>query len=173
MKFMDFNIVSEICNYLVANITDDINIDDIAAKFHYNKFYLMRKFKEYTGFTINEFINECRIYNSTNPLIFTDDTILKIALNNGFNSLEYYSEKFKDVIGMSPLKFRKIYTGLLYIAETTKNPEELKEVKDNLEILEEYQAFLHNMGTPQYSEEGETVSRPKVKILKTPYSKVA
>ncbi len=121
---MDFNIVREICNYLIANINDDISADDIATEFHYNKFYLMRKFKEHTGFTLNEFINECRIYNSTNPLIFTDDTILKIALNNGFNSLEYYSEKFKEVIGTSPLRFRKIYTGLLYIAETTKDPEE-------------------------------------------------
>ncbi len=171
---MDFNIVREICNYLIANINDDISADDIATEFHYNKFYLMRKFKEHTGFTLNEFINECRIYNSTNPLIFTDDTILKIALNNGFNSLEYYSEKFKEVIGTSPLRFRKIYTGLLYIAETTKDPEELKEVRDSLEALEEYQTFLNNMGnSPEYSEEEPTISRPKIKIIKTNSSKAA
>ena len=144
---MDEVLISQICKYLTDNINEEITDDIIADTFHYNKFYLIRKFKEYTGFSINEYVNECRVYNSTNTLIFTDRTILNIALNNGFNSLEYYSEKFKDVIGVSPLKFRKIYTGLLEIAEKTNDKNELNIAKSTLEELQMYQQYLQNMGT--------------------------
>lgn len=160
---MDFEVMKEICAYLAENINEEISADEIADYFHYNKFYLMRKFKEYTGFTINEYINECRVYNSTDPLIFTDDSVLKIALNNGFNSQEYYSEKFKDVIGLSPLKFRGIYTGLLAIAEKSKDAGELNYIKDSLTELKVYQEYLNNMG---YYVDEKVVERPLVKIIK-------
>ncbi len=155
---MDSNIIRDICYYLTAHINEEISIDDLAQEFNYNKFYIIRQFKKYTGFTINEFINECRVYNSTNPLIFTDDTILKIALTNGFNSLEYYSEKFKDIIGVSPLKFRQIYSKLTYILETSNDVTELEEIKSQLDTIQEYQNYLANIG--------ETTVKEQVKVKK-------
>ena len=158
--------IQAICEYLVRNINEEINIDQIANTFHYNKAYLMRKFKEHTGFTINEFINECRIYNSTDPLIFTDNTILKIALTNGFNSLEYYSEKFKDVIGTSPLKFRQLYTSLLSLAEKSNDADELNYIKTSLQELQDYQNYLTNIGLITSEQRtNNIVEKPKVKVI--------
>lgn len=150
--------IRDICEYIIDHISDNISANQIAEAFHYDKSYLMRKFKEYTGFTISEFINECRIYNSTNPLIYTDDSILKIALNNGFNSLEYYSEKFKDIIGSSPMRFRQVYSGLLEVAYNSSDVEELNYVKAALAELQDYQAYLYDIGSK--------CEKPKVKILK-------
>lgn len=163
--------IKEICEFVLNNINTNISPEQIAGIFHYNKSYLMRKFKEYTGFTINEFINEYRVYNSTNPLIYTDHSILKIALTNGFNSLEYYSEKFKDIIGTSPLKFRQIYTKLLEVAQKSKNPVELRYIKKSLEELQYYQEYLNRFGTSNYNENEESISRPKIKTLNGIYSK--
>lgn len=157
--------IQEICEYIINNINTDINVEQIADYFHYNKSYMMRKFKDYTGFTINEFINECRVYNSTNPLIYTNYSILKIALTNGFNSLEYYSEKFKDIIGTPPLRFRQIYTSLLEIANNSNNPKELKIIKESLSQLEEYREYLYSIGNIASNEKQETISKPKVKTL--------
>ena len=156
--------IKEICEYIISNINESISIEQIASAFHYDKAYIMRKFKDYTGFTINEFVNECRVYNSTNPLIYTDDSILKIALSNGFNSLEYYSEKFKDIIGSSPLKFRHIYSKLLLIASKSKDAEELRLIKSALTELQEYQIYLNSIGD-NISIDNRKVSRPKVKTL--------
>lgn len=161
--------ICEVCEYIIDNINDDISVERLSLIFHYNKSYLMRKFKEVTGFTIGEFINECRVYNSTNPLIYTDDSILKIALTNGFNSLEYYSEKFKDIIGTSPLRFRQVYSRLLDLAKNSNNPEELRTIKDALSELQEYQLYLSSIGS---KENGQVVSKPKVKTLKSPYKNV-
>lgn len=156
--------IKEICEYIISNINESISIEQIASAFHYDKAYIMRKFKDYTGFTINEFVNECRVYNSTSPLIYTDDSILKIALSNGFNSLEYYSEKFKDIIGSSPLKFRQIYSKLLLIASKSKDADELRLIKSALTELQEYQIYLNSIGD-NISTENRKISRPKVKTL--------
>ena len=157
--------IQEIYEYILKNINENISPEQIAEIFHYNKSYMMRKFKEHTGFTMNEFINECRIYNSTNPLIYTDYSILKIALTNGFKSLEYYSEKFKDIIGTSPLKFRQIYSYLLEIANNSNNPDELKYIKETITELQEYQKYLYSIGSIDSNENHENISKPKVKII--------
>lgn len=111
------DIVKEICKFIISNLNDDFNNDQLEKEFFYNKYYLIRLFKTYTGYTIREFANTVKVLKSTDPLLFTDDTILKIALNNGFNSQEYYSEKFQDVIGISPMKFRKEYQEIDMISD--------------------------------------------------------
>lgn len=142
---MDTSTIEAICNYILENINEYIDIDQIANEFHYNKYHLMRKFKEYTGLTINEYLNKNRVYNSVYPLILTDDTILKIALNNGFNSSEYYSEKFKDIIGVGPLKFRKSFSIDNLPCRKENDMTRLEQIKAELEELREYQKCLQEI----------------------------
>lgn len=159
---MDESIIKDICTYLIQNINESLSISDIADIFHYNKYYLIRKFKEVTGFTINEFINDCRVYNSIDSLVFTNDTILKIALTNGFNSLEYYSKRFKDTIGISPINFRNYFKTLATLSESTTDLDVLEYVSDSFNKLKEYQSYLNNRG-----ENISGYERPKVLTLKT------
>lgn len=131
-------VVKNICIYILNNINNEISINELEEVFCYNKFYLIRIFKSYTGYTIKEFINYVRVLKTVNPLIFTDDTILKIALNNGFNSQEYYSEKFKEVIGIAPLRFRKEFNSIDEISDK----EELRRKRDYLIYLNQYEKEL-------------------------------
>ena len=126
------DIVKEICKFIIDNIYDDINLEKLEKEFYYNKYYIIRMFKLHTGYTIKEFINTVKVLKTIDPLLFTDDSILKIALNNGFNSQEYYSERFQDTIGMAPLKFRKWY-------------HEIDEVNDTneLELRKNYLLYLN------------------------------
>lgn len=135
------NIVKAMCVYILDNLDNEISIDDLEYIFCYNKFYLIRLFKSYTGYTVKEFINYVKVLKTVDPLIFSDDTILKIALNNGFNSQEYYSEKFKDIIGISPLKFRKDFSNLNDVSDV----EELKAKREYLMYLSQYQQQLLNL----------------------------
>ena len=139
-------IVMEICKYILNNINNEITIDEIEEVFCYNKFYLIRAFKMYTGYTIKEFINSVKILKTIDPLLFTNDTILKIALNNGFNSQEYYSEKFKNIIGISPLQFRKEYSDI----ENIKNLNELNVKKEYILSLKQWKNNLLTMSDNLY-----------------------
>ncbi len=99
------DLVCNILEYLNNNINKEITIDELSLLFYFDKAYIMRRFKKELNISIHEYINTMRIYNSLS--YFKDDNyILSIALKNGFNSIEYYSEIFKKVIGVNPLKYK-------------------------------------------------------------------
>ena len=139
--------IVDICSYLIDNINNEISLEELENYFHYNRFYIIRLFKENTGYTITEFINLVRVLKSTDSLIYTNDTILKIALSNGYNSQEYYSEKFNNIIGMSPLKFRKIYTNLNKI----EDKEKLIELQNYYTFIKDYQNRVLDLNNKNYT----------------------
>lgn len=130
-----------VVRYLLNHLFEDISVSSLEREIGYNKFYLIRLFKMYTGYTIKEFINTVKVLKTVDPLIFTDDTILKIALSNGFHSQEYYSEKFRDVIGISPLQFRKEYMSI----EKERDIERLKGKREYLVSLHDWEKGLVGM----------------------------
>ena len=100
-------LVVKILNYIDDNLYKRITMDEISSIFYFNKDYLMRIFKKELDITIMDYINKRRIYNSLELLKNTDDLVIKISLNSGYSSLEYYSETFTKVLGVSPLTYRK------------------------------------------------------------------
>lgn len=121
-------LISKVLFYLQNNINQQIKIKDLEKLFNYNQFYIMRLFKKEIGITIIDYINTLKIYKSMDMLLNTNSSILKIALYNGFNSLEYYSETFKKIIGFNPKSFKKS------IQTTTNN--KVKAIKKLLELKE-------------------------------------
>lgn len=100
------DLVCDILEYINKNINREITIDELANRFYFDKTYIMKRFKKEIGYTIHDYINMIRIFNSI-ELYKYDNYILSIALKNGFNSIEYYSEMFKKIIGVNPLKYKK------------------------------------------------------------------
>jgi AraC-like DNA-binding protein len=98
-------LVCNILDYLDKNINTDLSIDLISSIFCYDKFYIMKRFKKEIGTSIFNYINAIKVYNSL-KFFKNDDSILKIALESGFNSLEYFSEIFKKVMGVNPSAYR-------------------------------------------------------------------
>ena len=109
-------LVCEIIEYINKNINKEITIDELSSIFYFNKTYIMKRFKKEMGITIHSYINHIRIYNSL--LEFNNNSyILNIALRNGFNSLEYFSETFKNIMGVSPSTYKKFISISNYISE--------------------------------------------------------
>ena len=141
-------VINEICKYILENLYDNITLEQMEKEFYYSKYHIIRLFKQYTGFTIKEFTNNVKVLKTINPLLFTNDTILKIALTHGFNSQEYYSEKFQGVIGIPPLKFRKEFKDL----DNIENKKILKLKREYLNYLEQYQERLLNVQENKYED---------------------
>ena len=114
-------LIINILKYLNANIYNKIELDTLKDIFNYNKFYLIRLFKREIGLTIKEYLNKMRIYNSLDLIINPNNSCLKVALESGFTSLEYYSEVFTKIIGISPLKYRQFYLKNANLSDNTKN----------------------------------------------------
>ena len=95
-----------ILEYLNNNINKEITMDELSSLFYFDKTYIMKRFKKDLKISIHEYINIIRIYNS---LIYfrNDNYFLSIGLRNGFNSIEYFSETFKKIIGVNPTTYKK------------------------------------------------------------------
>ena len=102
-------LICDILDYLDININRKISIDELAIRFSYNKFYIMKLFKKEIGIPLIIYINYIRIFNSIKSIQNSNDSFTKIALCNGFYSLEYFSETFNKVMGVSPRVFKNYY----------------------------------------------------------------
>ena len=143
--------VCDIINYIVNNINKDITIDEIASFCFFNKTYVMKKFKKELGLSIFDFINRMRIYNSLS-FYQSDNYILSIAFNNGFNSLEYYSEIFKKTMGVSP----RVYKRYVWHSKGIKESEIsiiLNSINNLIDLKNRYIKYLNNR-------------KPKMKMVK-------
>ena len=105
----------EIIEYINKNINKEITIDELSMHFFFDKTYIMKRFKKELGVSIHEYINIIRIYNSLS-LMRTDNYLLSIGMKNGFNSLEYFSETFKKVMGVNPTTYKK-YINYKYVSK--------------------------------------------------------
>jgi AraC family cel operon transcriptional repressor len=72
--------------------------------------HLARTCRLYLNKTPTEIINELRIDYVTKEIINTEDTIITIALDSGFQNLSHFYHLFKKYYGMSPTTFRETYT---------------------------------------------------------------
>lgn len=141
------DLICNIIEYLNNNINKEITIGELSLLFYFNKTYIMKKFKKELNITIHEYINTIRIYNSL--IYFKDDNyILSIAFKNGFNSLEYFSEIFKKIMGVSPI----IYKNYLNFKYVTNEEQEniLKNISRISNIKNKAINYL-NHRKPQYS----------------------
>jgi len=100
------DLVCDILDFIELNINRKISIEEISSRFIYNRYYIMKLFKKEIGITILEYINKIRIYNSMFLIKNSSFSFTKIALFNGFYSLEYFSETFHSVVGVSPRIFK-------------------------------------------------------------------
>lgn len=103
-------LICEILNYIDENIKNKITIEDLENKFFYNRYYIMKLFKKEIGLTIVEYINSIRIYNSMMQIKGSNLNLINIALKNGFYSLEYFSETFKQITKLNPRKFKDYFS---------------------------------------------------------------
>lgn len=128
-------LICDILEYINNNINKEITIDELSILFFFNKTYIMKKFKKEIGITIHSYINSIRIYNSLYDFK-SNNYILSIALKHGFNSLEYFSETFKKIMGVNPQLYKKFtfISGNISIEEDTtirNSIAKLQTIKEN------------------------------------------
>lgn len=99
-------LVVDILKYIDNNLFKKITMNELSVLFNYNKDYIMRVFKKEIDMTIIEYINFKKIYLSLEK-IKDSNSILKVSLDSGFSSQEYFCEIFHKIVGVSPTKYKK------------------------------------------------------------------
>ena len=98
--------VQKCCDYIEMNLTEKIHAADLASLSGYSEYYITRKFKEETGFFINDYIKFVKMERAKLLLQNTDLSIQEIAVQLGFATRSYFSQAFREVTGLTPTVFR-------------------------------------------------------------------
>lgn len=121
------DLICDILDFIDDNINRKITMDELSGHFYFHKDYIMRLFKKEIHSTISDYINKKRIFQSLKDLQLSNDSILYIGLKHGFSSLEYYSEVFHKVMGVSPVIYRKFSSRSIEVED-----EDMKTIQKNL-----------------------------------------
>ncbi|MCS4435474.1 AraC family transcriptional regulator [Aquiflexum gelatinilyticum] len=93
--------------FILAENHRNISLKEVAGTANMSKEAFCRFFKQRTGKTFTEFLNELRIHKSCHLLQETDLSISQIAYQTGFQNLSYFNRAFKKYILTTPKSFRK------------------------------------------------------------------
>ncbi len=88
--------------YIEENLTEDLNINDIASKAYVSPFYFQKIFSILCGFTVGEYIRNRRLALAAEELSSANVKVIDIALKYGYDSPDSFTRAFTKFHGISP-----------------------------------------------------------------------
>ena len=109
-KYFDTKLSNKV-KYIKKEVTNNIekyvSIEGISKNYNISARTFSDCFKEIYGTTYYAFIKEYRIKKAAELLVRENNSITEIALAVGYQNPGKFSKAFYDVMGITPLKFRK------------------------------------------------------------------
>lgn len=99
-------LIENIKKFISNNYSEKITVNELAKTYNISSNFLQNGFKDIYGKTISEYTRDFRIYTAAKMIKETDESIMKISLNVGYNNPSKFAAAFKKVIGKTPLRYR-------------------------------------------------------------------
>ena len=96
-----------ILKYVENNYANKITISEIADVIGFSESHFMRYFKETMGTSFIEYLKDYRLTMAARLLQSSEDSILNISAEVGFDNLSYFNRSFKARYGITPRQYRK------------------------------------------------------------------
>lgn len=93
--------------YINENFSRNITLENLSKKAGYSALHLCRLFKQQTGQTPHEYLTGIRIAYAKRMLINTDIPIQLLSESCGFSSESHFKVLFREMVGISPGRYRK------------------------------------------------------------------
>lgn len=93
--------------FIAVNYTSEIGLKDVAESASVSPNYANTVFKKMLGTTVKAHLSDIRMTRARMLLLETDETIVNIAIDSGFNSSSSFYEAFQTRLNTSPARFRK------------------------------------------------------------------
>ena len=99
--------IQPVLQYIHEHYADNLSLQGLADREHLSVHYLSRLFKQRMGVGFLEYLNQVRLRNAVDDLLYTKDPVLKVALNNGFSGAAAFNRLFqRTYYGETPARFR-------------------------------------------------------------------
>ena len=99
--------IQTIYKFLMEHYREEIDLERIASLVNLAPGSLCRFFKKQLGKTIFEYLNFIKVDFACKLLMNNELSVADVAYDSGFNNLSHFNKQFRQITGVSPLKYRQ------------------------------------------------------------------
>lgn len=97
----------QILKIVEEHYSEKLSIKEMAEACGFSQSHFMKFFKATIGVPFTAYLNDYRLTMASRLLLSSEDSILTIAGDTGFDNLSYFNRIFKQRFGMTPSRFRR------------------------------------------------------------------
>ncbi|MCR5508240.1 MAG: response regulator [Lachnospiraceae bacterium] len=106
-KNVSRGVLQEIEREIRQNYAENLTLKDLSRKYYVNPSYLGQIFRKKYDQSFKDYLCSVRINEAAQLLIKTDDKISLIAEEVGYKDTDYFIQKFIELKGCTPARYRK------------------------------------------------------------------
>jgi AraC-like DNA-binding protein len=105
--------LAEICRYLEENVENKLSFINLCQRFSMSESALKKLFRDGIGCGAMDFYNRCKIDRAKQLIREKEINFTEIADRLGYNTVQYFSLRFKQSTGMTPSQYSKSIENML------------------------------------------------------------
>ncbi|USD66052.1 AraC family transcriptional regulator [Vibrio sp. SCSIO 43136] len=99
--------IEKVLDYIHSNVDKTLSLDELAKQSCWSRWQLQRVFQAKTGLNVAQYVRELKLSAAAQRILSSNDRMLDIALECGFNSEISFSRAFKQYFAVSPRQYKK------------------------------------------------------------------
>ncbi|PKF81591.1 AraC family transcriptional regulator [Vibrio sp. vnigr-6D03] len=121
--------------FIESSLESDFELHDVAKAAGMSQWHFQRIFKALTNETLKTYIRNRRLSQSLVALESSNQRILDIALQAGYESQEAYTRSFKMLFGITPKQYRQVECKKQWLKKSEITTDYLRHLNQNLDTL--------------------------------------
>lgn len=101
------SVLGDIEREIRENYAENLTLRELSRKYYINSAYLGQIFRKKFGQSFKEYLNNYRIEQAAQRLLYTSEKIYQIAQEVGYKDCDYFINRFIAAKGCTPAKFRR------------------------------------------------------------------
>ena len=107
--------LERICDYVEQHYREELTLQEAADELGLNREYFCRFFKQNTGNSFIQYVNQVRINHIYQELLHTDESVQEILEQHGFFNQKLFYRMFKERYGCTPREARDMARNSPYL----------------------------------------------------------
>ena len=99
--------ISEIVNYIHSNYKKKISLAELSDALYLSVPYLSKYIKKKMGMNFIDYVNSIRLFYAVDDLLYTNNSITTVALENGFPNVAAFTRLLKTTYHLTPSEYRR------------------------------------------------------------------
>lgn len=99
--------IEKTIKFIESHFSEQLTLKNVADTVFLNSAYFSSLFKQRTGISFIDKLNEVRILEAKKRMAYSDQKLVVIATQTGFTNIRHFNRVFRNETGMSPTEYRE------------------------------------------------------------------